>query len=144
MKQNEKSNGSLRERWAERWAERLAGPASAEEMRMWPCHAPRLNLRAGIPPAGSGARQPGSGQFAQFGQNEPVPDAGKTHAKKTTVRKSAWKSAGKSAQTRRLRGLSFEDYEHKRAVPKISAVSRRRLSRSPLGRPRTPCLCAAT
>ena len=117
MKQNEKSNGSLRERWAERWAERLAGPASAEEMRMWPLmlRTLALNLRAGIPLQEAVHANPGSGQFAQFGQNEPVPDAGKTHAKKTTVRKSAWKSA----QTRRVRGLSFEDYEHKRCAEDI-------------------------
>ena len=117
MKQNEKSNGSLHERWAERWAERLAGPASAEEMRMWPLmlRTLALNLRAGIPLQEAVHANPGSGQFAQFGQNEPVPDAGKTHAKKTTVRKSAWKSA----QTRRVRGLSFEDYEHKRCAEDI-------------------------
>lgn len=117
MKQNEKSNGSLRERWAER----LAGPASAEEMRMWPLmlRTLALNLRAGIPLQEAVHANPGSGQFAQFGQNEPVPDAGKTHAKKTTVRKSAWKSARKSAQTRRVRGLSFEDYEHKRCAEDI-------------------------
>ena len=121
MKQNEKSNGSLRERWAERWAERLAGPASAEEMRMWPLmlRTLALNLRAGIPLQEAVHANPCSGQFAQFGQNEPVPDAGKTHAKKTTVRKSAWKSARKSAQTRRVRGLSFEDYEHKRCAEDI-------------------------
>ena len=121
MKQNEKSNGSLHERWAERWAERLAGPASAEEMRMWPLmlRTLALNLRAGIPLQEAVHANPGSGQFAQFGQNEPVPDAGKTHAKKTTVRKSAWKSARKSAQTRRVRGLSFEDYEHKRCAEDI-------------------------
>ena len=54
MKKKEKSGGSLRERWVER----LAGPASAEEMRMWP-----LMLRTLAPeparrhsPAGSGAR----------------------------------------------------------------------------------------
>ena len=113
MKQNEKSNGSLHERWAERWAERLAGPASAEEMRMWPLmlRTLALNLRAGIPLQEAVHANPGSGQFAQFGQNEPVPDAGKTHAKKTTVRKSA--------QTRRVRGLSFEDYEHKRCAEDI-------------------------
>ena len=117
MKQNEKSNGSLHERWAERWAERLAGPASAEEMRMWPLmlRTLALNLRAGIPLQEAVHANPGSGQFAQFGQNEPVPDAGKTHAKKTTARKSAWKSA----QTRRVRGLSFEDYEHKRCAEDI-------------------------
>ena len=95
MKQNEKSNGSLRERWAERWiehwAERLAGPASAEEMRMWPLmlRTLALNLRAGIPLQEAVHADPGSVQFGQFGQNEPVPDAGKTHAKKTVARKSA-------------------------------------------------------
>ena len=47
MKKKEKSGGSLRERWVER----LAGPASAEEMRMWPLmlRTLALNLRAGIP-----------------------------------------------------------------------------------------------
>lgn len=121
MKREESSRGGLRERWAERWAERIAGPASAEEMRMWPLmlRTLALNLRAGIPLQEAVHTDPGSGQFAQFGQNEPVPDAGKTHAKKTTVRKSAWKSARKSAQTRRVRGLSFEDYEHKRCAEDI-------------------------
>ena len=117
MKREETSRGSLRERWAEH----LAGAASAEEMRMWPLmlRTLALNLRAGIPLQEAVHANPGSGQFAQFGQNEPVPDAGKTHAKKTTVRKSAWKSARKSAQTRRVRGLSFEDYEHKRCAEDI-------------------------
>ena len=88
MKQNEKSNESLRERWAERWSERLAGPASAEEMRMWPLmlRTLALNLRAGIPLQEAVHTNPGPGQF---GQNELVPDAGKTHAKKTAARKSA-------------------------------------------------------
>lgn len=124
MKQNEKSNGSLRERWAER----LAGPASAEEMRMWPLmlRTLALNLRAGIPLQEAVHADPGSGQFAEFGQfgqfaqfgeNELVPDAGKTRAKKITARKSA----GKSAQARRARGFSplSEDYGHKRCAEDI-------------------------
>lgn len=116
MKQNEKSNGSIRERWAER----LAGPASAEEMRMWPLmlRTLALNLRAGIPLQEAVHANPGSGEFgqlgqsAQFGQNEPVPDAGKTHAKK---------SARKSARLRRARGLSplSEDYGHKQCAEDI-------------------------
>lgn len=121
MKQNEKSNGSLRERWAER----LAGPASAEEMRMWPLmlRTLALNLRAGIPLQEAVHADPGSGQFAEFGQfgqfaqfgeNELVPDAGKTRAKK-----SARKSALKSTQARRARGSSFEDYGHKRCAEDI-------------------------
>lgn len=121
MKQNEKGNGSLRERWTECWAERLAGriagAASAEEMRMWPLmlRTLALNLRAGIPLQEAVHADPGTGQFAQFGQNEPVPDAGKMHAKKITARKSA----GKSAQARRARGSSFEDYGHKRCAEDI-------------------------
>ena len=115
MKQNEKSNGSLRERWAEH----LAGAASAEEMRMWPLmlRTLALNLRAGIPLQEAVHADPGTGQFAQFGQNEPVPDAGKMHAKKITARKSA----GKSAQARRARGFSplSEDYGHKRCAEDI-------------------------
>ena len=123
MKQNEKSNGSLRERWTECWTERLAGriagAASAEEMRMWPLmlRTLALNLRAGIPLQEAVRTDPGTGQFAQFGQNEPVPDAGKMHAKKITARKSA----GKSAQARRARGFSplSEDYGHKRCAEDI-------------------------
>ena len=119
MKQNEKSNGSLRERWAERWAEHLAGAASAEEMRMWPLmlRTLALNLRAGIPLQEAVHADSGTGQFAQFGQNEPVPDAGKMHAKKITARKSA----GKSAQARRARGFSplSEDYGQKRCAEDI-------------------------
>jgi len=115
MKQNEKSGGSLRERWAEH----LAGAASAEEMRMWPLmlRTLALNLRAGIPLQEAVHADPGTGQFAQFGQNEPVPDAGKMHAKKITARKSA----GKSAQARRARGFSplSEDYGHKRCAEDI-------------------------
>ena len=100
MKREETSRGSLRERWAEH----LAGAASAEEMRMWPLmlRTLALNLRAGIPLQEAVHADPGTGQFAQFGQNEPVPDAGKMHAKKITARKSA----GKSAQARRARGFS--------------------------------------
>ncbi|WP_311474262.1 type II secretion system F family protein [uncultured Rothia sp.] len=110
MKQNEKSNGSLRERWAER----LAGPASAEEMRMWPLmlRTLALNLRAGIPLQEAVHANPGSGefgqsaQFGQFAQNEPGPDAGKTHAKK-------------NAQARRARGPFSEDYGQKRCAEDI-------------------------
>ena len=115
MKREETNRGSLRERWAEH----LAGPASAEEMRMWPLmlRTLALNLRAGIPLQEAVHADPGTGQFAQFGQNEPVPDAGKMHAKKITARKSA----GKSAQARRARGFSplSEDYGHKRCAEDI-------------------------
>lgn len=114
MKQNEKSNGSLRERWAERWAERLAGPASAEEMRMWPLmlRTLALNLRAGIPLQEAVHANPGFGefgqsaQFGQFGQSELVSDAGKTHAKK-------------NARARRARGPFSEDYGQKRCAEDI-------------------------
>ena len=110
MKQNKKRNGSLRERWTER----LAGPASAEEMRMWPLmlRTLALNLRAGIPLQEVVHADPGSGEFgqlgqsAQFGQNEPVPDAGKTHAKK-------------NARARRVRGSFSEDYGQKRCAEDI-------------------------
>lgn len=109
MKQNEKNNGSLRERWAER----LAGPASAEEMRMWPLmlRTLALNLRAGIPLQEAVHANPGFGefgqleQFGQFAQNELVPDAEKTHAKKNADRKSA--------RPRRARGPLSEDYGQK-------------------------------
>ncbi len=113
MKQNEKSNRSLRERWSERIAERIAGAASAEEMRMWPLmlRTLALNLRAGIPlqeavHADPGSRQ--SGESGQFGQGELVPDAGKTHAKK-------------NARARRARGISpfSEDYGQKRCAEDI-------------------------
>lgn len=124
MKQNEKSNGSLRERWAER----LAGPASAEEMRMWPLmlRTLALNLRAGIPLQEAVHANPGPGQigefaqFGQFAQNEPVPDGEKMHAKKN-ARKSAWKSAWKNARPRRARGISpfSEDYGQKRCAEDI-------------------------
>ena len=120
MKQNEKSNGSLRERWAERWSERLAGPASAEEMRMWPLmlRTLALNLRAGIPLQEAVHANPGSGQigeFAQFGQNELVPDVGQKSTKKTNARKSAQKSA----RPRRARGPLSEDYGQKRCAEDI-------------------------
>lgn len=115
MKREETSRGSLRERWAEH----LAGAASAEEMRMWPLmlRTLALNLRAGIPLQEAVHADPGTGQFAQFGQNEPVPDAGKMHAKKITARKSA----GKSARPRRTRGSSplSEDYGQKRCAEDI-------------------------
>lgn len=117
MKQNEKSNGSLRERWAERWVERIAGPASAEEMRMWPLmlRTLALNLRAGIPLQEAVHANPGSRQFAefgQFGQNELVPGTGKTRTKN---------SSRKSARPRRARGLSplSEEYGHKRCAEDI-------------------------
>lgn len=118
MKKKEKSGGSLRERWVER----LAGPASAEEMRMWPLmlRTLALNLRAGIPLQEAVHANPGSGQLGesgQFGENELVQGAGKTHAKKTTARKSA----GKSAQARRARGFSplSEEYGQKRCAEDI-------------------------
>ena len=119
MKQNEKSNGSLRERWAER----LAGPASAEEMRMWPLvlRTLALNLRAGIPLQEAVHANPGSGefgqleQFGQFAQNELVPDAEKTHAKKNADRKSA----RKNTRPRRARGPFSEDYGQKRCAEDI-------------------------
>lgn len=124
MKQNEKSNGSLRERWTERLAGRIAGAASAEEMRMWPLmlRTLALNLRAGIPLQEAVHANPGSGefgqlgqfgQFGQFGQGELVPGTGKTRAKKTAARKSA--------RPRRARGLSplSEDYGHTRCAEDI-------------------------
>ena len=117
MKQNEKSNGSLRERWTERLAGRIAGAASAEEMRMWPLmlRTLALNLRAGIPLQEAVHTDPGSRQFAefgQFGQNELVPGTGKTRTKN---------SSRKSARPRRARGLSplSEDYGNKRCVEDI-------------------------
>lgn len=108
MKKKEKSGGSLRERWVER----LAGPASAEEMRMWPLmlRTLALNLRAGIPLQEAVHTDLGSGQF---GQGELVPGTGKTRAKKTAVRKSA-----RALRTRGLSPLS-EDYGHKRCAEDI-------------------------
>ena len=121
MKQNEKSNGSLRERWTERLAGRIAGAASAEEMRMWPLmlRTLALNLRAGIPLQEAVHTDPGSrqlgqlgefGQFGQFGQGELVPGTGKTRTKN---------SSRKSARPRRARGFLSEDYGHKRCAEDI-------------------------
>lgn len=122
MKQKEKSGGSPRECWTERWVERIAGPASAEEMRMWPLmlRTLALNLRAGIPlqeavhtNSGSGQLEQ-LGQFGQFGENELMPGTGKTRAKN-----SSRKSARKNTRARRARGSSFEDYGHKRCAEDI-------------------------
>ena len=117
MQQNEKSNGSLRERWAERLAGRIAGAASAEEMRMWPLmlRTLALNLRAGIPLQEAVHADPGSGQLGEFGQlgeNELVPSTGKPRAKN---------SSRKSTRPRRARGLSplSEEYGHKRCAEDI-------------------------
>lgn len=118
MKQNEKSNGSLRERWTECWAEhlagRIAGAASAEEMRMWPLmlRTLALNLRAGIPLQEAVHTDLGSGQLGQFGEDELVPGTGKTRTKN---------SSRKSARALRVRGLSplSEDYGHKRCAEDI-------------------------
>ena len=122
MKQNEKSNGSLHERWTECWAERLAGriagAASAEEMRMWPLmlRTLALNLRAGIPLQEAVHTDPGSrqlgqlGEFGQFGQGELGPGTGKTRTKN---------SSRKSARPRRARGFLSEDYGHKRCAEDI-------------------------
>lgn len=108
MKKKEKSGGSLRERWVER----LAGPASAEEMRMWPLmlRTLALNLRAGIPLQEAVHANPGSGQL---GESEPVSGAQKMPAKKTTAKKSL--------RVRRTRGSSplSEDYGHKRCAEDI-------------------------
>lgn len=108
MKQNEKGNGSLRERWVER----LAGPASAEEMRMWPLmlRTLALNLRAGIPLQEAVHANPGSGQL---GESEPVSGAQKMPAKKTTAKKSL--------RVRRTRGSSplSDDYGQKRCAEDI-------------------------
>lgn len=113
MQQNEKSNGSLRERWSERIAERVAGAASAEEMRMWPLmlRTLALNLRAGIPLQEAVHTDPGFGQFAQFGENELVSGTGKTHAKKNADRKSA--------RALRARGPLSEDYGQRRCAEDI-------------------------
>ncbi|WP_455116756.1 type II secretion system F family protein [Rothia mucilaginosa] len=123
MQQNEKSNGSLRERWSERWVERIAGAASAEEMRMWPLmlRTLALNLRAGIPLQEAVHTDPGSGQlgesgqlaqFGQFGPGELVSGTGKPRAKN---------SSRKSVRALRTRGLSplSEDYGHKRCAEDI-------------------------
>lgn len=118
MKQNEKGNGSLRERWTERLAGRIAGAASAEEMRMWPLmlRTLALNLRAGIPLQEAVHTDPGSrqlgqlGEFGQFGQGELVPGTGKTRTKN---------SSRKSARPRRARGSLSEEYGHKRCAEDI-------------------------
>lgn len=118
MQQNEKSNGSLRERWTECWTERLAGriagAASAEEMRMWPLmlRTLALNLRAGIPLQEAVHADPSSGQLGEFGQGELVPGTGKPRAKN---------SSRKSARALRARSLSplSEDYGHKRCAEDI-------------------------
>lgn len=118
MKQNEKSNGSLRERWTERLAGRIAGAASAEEMRMWPLmlRTLALNLRAGIPlqeavHTDPGTRQLGDlEQFGQLGENELVPGTGKPRAKN---------SSRKSTRPRRARGSLSEEYGHKRCAEDI-------------------------
>ena len=125
MNREETSRGSL----CERWAERLAGPASAEEMRMWPLmlRTLALNLRAGIPLQEAVHADPGSGQFeqsaqfGQLGQNESAPDAAKTRAKNIAARKSSRKSAWKSARARRARGTSplSKDYGQKRCAEDI-------------------------
>lgn len=117
MKQKEKSNGSPRGRWAECWVERIAGPASAEEMRMWPLmlRTLALNLRAGIPLQEAVHANPGSGQL---GESEPVPGTEKTSAKKT----AAWKTtAKKSTRPRRARSSSplSEEYGQKRCAEDI-------------------------
>ena len=115
MQQNEKSNGSLRERWTERLAGRIAGAASAEEMRMWPLmlRTLALNLRAGIPLHEAVHTDTGS---RQLGENELVPDTGKTR-----VKNSSRKSARKNARALRTRGLSplSEDYGNKRCAEDI-------------------------
>ena len=108
MKKKEKSGGSLRERWVER----LAGPASAEEMRMWPLmlRTLALNLRAGIPLQEAVHANPGSGQL---GECEHVSGAQKMPAKKTTAKKSL--------RVRRTRGSSplSDDYGQKRCAEDI-------------------------
>ena len=112
MKQNEKSGGSLRERWTERLAGRIAGSASAEEMRMWPfmLRTLALNLRAGIPLQEAVHTNPSSGQLGEFGQGELVPGTGKTRTKN---------SSRKSARPRRARGSLSEEYGHKRCAEDI-------------------------
>lgn len=107
MKREETSRGSLRERWAEH----LAGPASAEEMRMWPLmlRTLALNLRAGIPLQEAVLANPGSGQSGENLES----GTGKTPAKKTATRKST--------RPRRTRGSSplSEDYGNKRCAEDI-------------------------
>ena len=112
MKQNEKSGGSLRERWTERLAGRIAGSASAEEMRMWPfmLRTLALNLRAGIPLQEAVHTNPSSGQLGEFGQGELVPGTGIPRAKN---------SSRKSTRPRRARGSLSEEYGHKRCAEDI-------------------------
>ena len=112
MQQNEKSNGSLRERWAERLAGRIAGATSAEEMRMWPLmlRTLALNLRAGIPLQEAVHADPGSGQL---GESEPASGTEKTPVKKTTARKSTRPRRGRSSSP-----LS-DDYGQKRCAEDI-------------------------
>lgn len=108
MKREETNRGGLRERWAEC----LAGPASAEEMRMWPLmlRTLALNLRAGIPLQEAVHANPGPGQSEE---NELVPGAQKTPAKKTAARKST--------RPRRAREASplSEGYEQQRCAEDI-------------------------
>jgi type II secretion system F domain protein len=87
-------------------------------MRMWPLmlRTLALSLRAGIPLQEAVHANPGSGQLGesgQFGENELVQGAGKTHAKKTTARKST--------RLRRARSSSplSEDYGQKRCAEDI-------------------------
>lgn len=112
MKREEASRGGLRERWAERWVERIAGPASAEEMRMWPLmlRTLALNLRAGIPLQEAVHANPGPGQSEE---NELVPGAQKTPAQKTPAKKTF--------RVRRVRGSSplSEEYGQKRCAEDI-------------------------
>lgn len=116
MKQKEKSGGSPRECWTERWVERIAGPASAEEMRMWPLmlRTLALNLRAGIPLQEAVHTNSGSGQSGENLES----GTGKTLAKKS----AAWKStAKKGTRPRRTRGSSplSEEYGQKRCAEDI-------------------------
>lgn len=108
MKREEASRGGLRERWVER----IAGPASAEEMRMWPLmlRTLALNLRAGIPLQEAVHTDTDSGQF---GESKPVPGTEKTPAKKTAARKST--------RPRRTGGSSplSDEYGHKRCAEDI-------------------------
>ena len=142
MKQKEKSNGSLRERWATCWTEcwterlagRIAGAISAEEMRMWPLtlRTLALNLRAGIPLQEAVYTDPSSGQLgesAQFGQGELGPGTGKPCAKR-------------SARALRVRGLSplSEDYGRKRCAEDIRRFMQTLATVTSWGAPRAPRL----
>ncbi len=131
MQQNEKSNGSLHERWTERLAGRIAGAASAEEMHMWPLmlRTLALNLRAGIPLQEAVHADPGSAQFAQFGQfggNELVPGTG-NRVRREAPRLYVHEASRPSLKTTGTSG-----------APKISAASCRLSPRLPPGvHPRT-------